>query len=444
MGNGAFYVKEGDNEFFIFHNKINNNNNLKNLKNKIAQRSIDPNKYYDEILKNKKEGILNKFNDPEFLLKTTQLIESDAATLGTIIKEEIIKEKNENPNKFFDIDELIKNKNNKNFAVGILAKSLENEGICTAIEKKSENINVSNAILQFITNGTVYKKKFKMTYNYNENEINKILYDEENQNYFINNVKSFISNHLGINKKFINICNFRKGSNFELIFDLIFDNTLTIKKINKNDPLRTLNDNFNELVYKLKMLSKIDNNLKEVSPRNLFEGIKLCPEMFDSKGNNNDGGWAPDGEMRGGTQYFPPHGWIGHGLNVLNRFDGGNNKWIGMKNLNGEWCVAYHGTGINVVKSILESQKFIAGNGQSFELDYDLNHDGQKIGKGVYCTPQIKIAENYGKIINGYKVAFMCRVNPRTVRICSTNQFIWVVDGTSNEIRPYRLLVRKE
>ena len=55
MGNGAFYVKEGDNEFFIFHNKINNNNNLKNLKNKIAQRSIDPNKYYDEILKNKKE-----------------------------------------------------------------------------------------------------------------------------------------------------------------------------------------------------------------------------------------------------------------------------------------------------------------------------------------------------------------------------------------------------
>ena len=70
----------------------------------------------------------------------------------------------------------------------------------------------------------------------------------------------------------------------------------------------------------------------------------------------------------------------------------------------GEWCVAYHGTGINVVKSILESQKFKPGNGQCFELDYDLNHNGQKIGKGVYCTPQIKIAENYGKIIKGYKV----------------------------------------
>ena len=460
MGNGVFYMKNDDSEIFIIHNKITNKNKLTNLKNKIAQRAVDPNIYYDEILKNKKQGILNKFKDPDFLLKTTHLVESDAATLGTIIKEEIIKEKDENPDKFYDIDELIEDEDNENFAVGILAKSLENEGICTVIEKKSENINISNAILQFIINGTVYKKKFTMTYNYGEDENNKILYDEDYQNSFINYQKSFISKKLGIKEKFINICNFRKGS---VKFDLIIDNSViideTINDINKYDdenidPLLTLNKNFDKLVNKIKKLSIIDKNLKEISSEMLFEGIKLCPEMFDSKGNNDDSGWASDGEKRGGKEYFPPHGWIGHGLNVLNRFDGGNNKWIGMKNKPGEFPVAYHGVGrksqpFGIAKNIIDNGFIINGGGQAYADYTDTRHPPNKCGQGAYFTPIINEAAKYAGVGEAggkrYKLVFMCRVNRDKIREPDRGGAprYWILNGTKEEVRPYRILIKE-
>ena len=114
--------------------------------------------------------------------------------------------------------------------------------------------------------------------------------------------------------------------------------------------------------------------------------------MFDSQGNNKDGGWAPMGEKRGGKDYYPPYGWIGHGLNVLGRYDGGDDTWIGMKNKKGEWCVAYHGTGMNCVKAILET-KFKPGGGQVHANDHDLNHPGQIVGVGVYCSPKMTEVE---------------------------------------------------
>ena len=39
--------------------------------------------------------------------------------------------------------------------------------------------------------------------------------------------------------------------------------------------------------------------------------------------------------------YNPPLGWIGIGLNVWDKYDDGDNTWIGMSNAKGEWCVAY-------------------------------------------------------------------------------------------------------
>ena len=62
---------------------------------------------------------------------------------------------------------------------------------------------------------------------------------------------------------------------------------------------------------------------------------------MDSRGNRNDG-WAI-GEKRGGKDYDPPLGWKGIGLRVLDKYDYGDNTWLGMTNEPGEWCVAYHG-----------------------------------------------------------------------------------------------------
>ena len=37
----------------------------------------------------------------------------------------------------------------------------------------------------------------------------------------------------------------------------------------------------------------------------------------------------------------------------------------------------------------------------------------------------------------------MVRVNPKAIRHCSDSGDYWVVDGTTNEIRPYRILYKK-
>ena len=71
------------------------------------------------------------------------------------------------------------------------------------------------------------------------------------------------------------------------------------------------------------MFSKI----KSIEKNILLSGCKLNPFMLDSRGNNKDGGWGIN-EKRGGKPYYPPLGWIGYGLNVLDRFDYGDNTWL--------------------------------------------------------------------------------------------------------------------
>ena len=77
------------------------------------------------------------------------------------------------------------------------------------------------------------------------------------------------------------------------------------------------------------------------------------------------------------------------------------------------------------------------------------------VGDGVYCTtPKINTVEDYAGIsnINGklYKTVFMVRVKPDAIRHCdqcssSRESYVyWVVNGTTDEIRPYRILYKCE
>ena len=79
---------------------------------------------------------------------------------------------------------------------------------------------------------------------------------------------------------------------------------------------------------------------------------------------------------------------------------------------------------------------------------YDVFHPGQKVGRGVYCTPSIKTAGDYYSgisEINGikYKTVLMVRVKPEAIRNCKCYDDYWVVNGTTDEIRPYRILYKK-
>ena len=131
-----------------------------------------------------------------------------------------------------------------------------------------------------------------------------------------------------------------------------------------------------------------------------------------------------------------------------------------MDNSPGEWCVAYHGVGTgqgsdnvkDITGKIVKTQ-FKAGWRQAHSECDDQFHPGKKVGDGVYCTPTIKTAEDYAGIstINGinYKTALMVRVKPSALRHCDTcwdskaPYNYWVVNGTTDEIRPYRILYKR-
>ena len=179
-------------------------------------------------------------------------------------------------------------------------------------------------------------------------------------------------------------------------------------------------------------------------------------ELFCGYAHNLTGKWA-HGENRGGRPYNPPDGWIGFGLNVLNKYDNGNNDWLACDGRPGEWCIAYHGACVHntseqikqIIKPILENN-LKPGAGQAYSTYDDACHPGQKVGVGVYCTPNPNTADGYsGQIdVNGhrYKVAFMLRVKPDKIRYSNSQPDYWVLnagDGNFSEMRPYRFLIKK-
>ena len=106
------------------------------------------------------------------------------------------------------------------------------------------------------------------------------------------------------------------------------------------------------------------------------------------------------------------------------------------------------------VTGIICKTAFKAGGAQAHQYCDDQYHPGKKVGPGVYCTPTIKTAgDQYaGKSnINGtnYKTVLMVRVKPSAIRHCDScsdsraPHNYWVVNGTTDEIRPYRILYQK-
>ena len=218
-------------------------------------------------------------------------------------------------------------------------------------------------------------------------------------------------------------------------------------------------DEFNNLNEK-EFLDKFKNdedfeelkNLKEIHTDVIMSGCKLNKNQLDSRGNKIEG-WSI-GEMRGNKLYYPPLGWIGIGLKVMNKYE--DDIWIGRENIEGEWCVAYHGVGrdresdeVKKITGNIYKTRFKPGSGQYHENCDDIFHPGMKIGRGVYCFPRIEVAEIYAGIseINGkkYKTVLMNRVKPDAIRQCKCTKDkvdYWVINGTPDEIRPYRILYK--
>jgi hypothetical protein len=372
-------------------------------------------------------------------------------TLGNKIKNEIIEEKKSNPDKFISIEQATKNtkKIDELFCIGLLAKNLESFGVITAIEKNpkqdEESKKMENAVLRYILDGCTEKKKYDFHFDFGENENNKLLNNKEEQEKFHNKLRKKLHLEYNIPEEKIIITNPQKGSyQVSVIFmDEGFNTNIDINELKekcKDDK------EFKEISY-----------LKQIHKSLIMEGCKLSIDMLDSRGNKKRG-WST-GQKRGGFDYYPPtNGWKGFGLKVLDKYDNGNNDWIANDGNKNEWAVAYHGTGVKMGSSFtLEKATnsilaggFKAGWGQAYAECEDARHPGQKVGIGVYCSPNPYIMESYASCaststcINGinYMMGFMMRVKPERIRYSDKQKDYWVLNGTTDEMRPYRIMVK--
>ena len=267
---------------------------------------------------------------------------------------------------------------------------------------------------------------------------NELLNNVEKQNLFNLKLKIKLLSLLKVNKNDIIMCNPRNGS---------YEITAIIKR-------NTFYQLSEEQLYKEFSKDQNFSTVKKIELSILLSGCKLNPYMLDSRGNNKDGGWGIN-EKRGGKPYYPPKGWIGYGLRVLDRFDNGDNTWLDYRNYDGEWAVAYHGVGsllsgsqiLNAVNNIVMNNLQCGNNGQGYKDSYDAFHQGEKVGEGVYVTPQPDIMESHCGIVNcgnkNYKIGIMTRVKPELIRCPVDKQDYWVINGTDNEVRPYRILIKE-
>ena len=410
-------------------NNMNNNINFNNINNNAQndeqqkaqalallkkKEAEDRKKLFSEIINKESGENLDKINTI-----------SDMSNMAAITRNYIEVDSAQNPNKYLPIGQALNSPDQDYLILGILADYLQKQGVITAIEKRDQNqlskekLKEIDTFLQFLINGLTNLKKHELRFDFGWERNNLILTDINEQDMFMNELKVGLSRGFNIKTNEVIITYPRSGS---VIVTAIF-----------------LSEDFNNINAQqvqniLAQQSPNYNNLISLESHLVLDGILLNPELLDHKGDNKNQGWGYN-EKRGGRPYYPPKGWIGYGLKVWGKYDKGDNTWIGYSGAAGEWCVAYHGA----------SQKL----NQNYKMMRDVedqNHPGQKVGEGVYCSPNPNVLDQEGGVIQvgnkQYKIGFMLRVRPEKIRIAKTNNDYWVLNGTSDEIRPYRILIK--
>ena len=408
------------------------------LKCIIKEEEIDLNSISSKLSQSMIEGlsdaatspVFNSVDDSYSYTNIFDIIEIS----GNLMKKQIEETRKNNPNKFIDINEsLTKDPNSNLFISGILAKFLTEDGIDVAIERQPSK-SIKESIMNWLITGLYKCKVINIYFDFTEKINNEILTNKKLRDDFIKSWISKISSDLKIKQDNIYFKSLLSGhGNLSLI----------------------ITENFNE-----DNLNKINNKngIKDIQCKLLLEGCIISPDMFDTRYNNDDSGWAKKGEKRGGREYDPPYGWYGYGLNVINKYDKGKNIWLGMRNIKGEWWVAYHGAARgknndevkNLIKLSYENELFEENifHKSYININEMSNIEYPKVGIGLHLYDKISIAESFSGIVehlnNRFKIVFMCRVCPNKVRISKDNDNYFVVDPNDTCVRPYRILIKVE
>ena len=432
-----FWNEEAEKEKDYWAKIIKEINNRQNCLKKNTVEFEKNNENLNIIEKIGKQKALSK-EEISKKKEITQLLE-DMNAMGEIIKEEIHSDKKKCPDKFISEKEIINQESDEQLlALGIFSKALENQGIVTAIQKETqgEDKTTNQTILQFLVNGASDKAKYNLHFDFGEENNKKLLNDEAKRKKFHEKLRKKLSKEYNISEDEIIITFPRKGSYQVTVIFMSID-----FELKKEDLIEKFKNEKDEL-----------GKLKDVEKGLIIEGCKLSKNHLDYRGNNRDPCWAGFGEKRGNEEYIPPIGWTGYGLKVLDVYE--DNKWLGMSNSEGEWCVAYHGVGrfyssedvIRTVGLIYEGGFKPTDWGKCTDDD-DIRHKGEKCGLGVYCSPDIKYAEGYAGVTEfnkkKYKVVLMLRVNPQKIRQSKSYPKEYILNPLREEIRPYRILLKE-
>ncbi|CAG8547680.1 1232_t:CDS:2, partial [Dentiscutata heterogama] len=155
--------------------------------------------------------------------------------------------------------------------------------------------------------------------------------------------------------------------------------------------------------YGMRYESVLQLALQDRGVISYFSSDSLDPQWNYDFTNVNDNGAT---HMRGGILYKRPCGWRRFALKVTNRYDNGDNKWLGTDNM--AWPVSYHGTSEHNGKSIAD-EGFLLSKGNQF----DFRH-------GIYSSPDVNLAEKYAHEFDYEGVKYVTiiqnRVNPTNLQ----------------------------
>ena len=456
-----------NNNYFNNYNNIgyqnynygyNNNMNLtmNNFNNQMGSLNLNNNNQYspfncDDGLSDVNYIPINTVPDIQTQIPEYETIDTEsnpinryienAINFSATMKYIIISQKSTNPEYFIDIDETLSipgllyqnlpSPMDYQYILCLIGKILRDKGIKVGIYKQGYNIDrIDLSAIQFIFSGLINKKKYRLKFSQNINYIN-VMNSLSNKKKFIEKWKTKISNILNMDKSLIILTNIRNNIN-SLYIDLAF-----------NPKVVEMNDK--KLIYAL-----VKGDIIKCEPVPLLAGCMLSPNIFSSQFNKFYNLIEPN-KIIGGEEYIHPYLWTAYGINILGKYDFGNNIWLGNVNNIGEFAIAYHGiNNINTNNYPIKKIESIMGNletGKTFIKVKNIRNQNFNCKEGVYLYKNPLHAENSSELINiggfEYKIMFMCRVNASKINQPENFKDCWILSPNSDEIRPYKILIKK-
>ena len=367
----------------------------------------------------------------------------NAINISYTMKLKILKDEISNPEKFVKISEVLSNPGllsdqqpsdyDYKYILCLIGKILENNGIKVGIYKEN-NIKdrIDLSAIQFIFSGLINKKKYKIKFSdqMDEDCFICLKHDLDFRKKFIKKWKFIISKKLNIDRKLIILTNPTKEGN--IFLDLAFNPEVEIEKINISQKL-------------------IEGEIIDCQMVPLLEGCRLSPSIF-APGFNKFYNNVKNNLKRGGEEYIQPLSWTAYGINISGKYDFGDNTWLGNNNINGEFAVAYYGINNLINRNLNLIQNLISlmdsyESGKTFINVNNIKKPGQKCKTGAYFFKNPAHAENASDSINigrfEYKIMFMCRVKTSEISQSENFQECWNLFPTPDEVRPYKILIKK-